>query len=294
MKRARVKGDALSPGAVVKVIDDGKCYPSYETMVQLDRRHSDVSWALARKLKLARWVREDDEDDDEDGDVDDKWRTFLLKTGDVGIVLDMARETLPDSKLIVGIYVESHGRDFLVSSDGLEVLVRSLSQSSPSTPSVIMQQLWDTHDVTGDVSLVAESGEVVRAHRNVLAVASPVLAAAFTSGMKEATMGQVELSDTTAPVIQGVLKFLYTGHAPVYLDSMQVWTFAHKYQVIELARYVAPLIVAAMTPENAADTVRMLRDFDSKEGAASSPFVDAVIDLWYDDRDMMREILRRL
>jgi len=62
-----------------------------------------------------------------------------------------------------------------------------------------------------DVTFKLGDGEV-RAHRCVLAAASPAFAGMFTSPLRESSSGVVELPDCKDRAMRVVLRILYTGH----------------------------------------------------------------------------------
>ena len=78
--------------------------------------------------------------------------------------------------------------------------------------SIFSEQLWASavNRMMTDVEfLVGE--EAFGAHRSLLSARSPVFAAMFASGMKEAETGQVRIEDVDPTTFQQFLKFLYTG-----------------------------------------------------------------------------------
>ena len=61
-----------------------------------------------------------------------------------------------------------------------------------------------------DVQFVAGK-ESFYAHRSILSARSPVLAAMFTSGMKECLIGQVLIDDVEPSTFRHFMEFVYTG-----------------------------------------------------------------------------------
>ena len=81
--------------------------------------------------------------------------------------------------------------------------------------------------------------ETFGAHRSLLSARSPVFAAMFSSGMKEAECGQVRIEDVDSVVFQSFLKFLYTGMFESSAKDKDLFNVADKYRVetlIELCR----------------------------------------------------------
>lgn len=65
--------------------------------------------------------------------------------------------------------------------------------------------------IHADVTLKAAGGEVVKAHRSVLTLFSPVFNTMFTCGMQEHQTGVVELMDINVEVLKLFLIMLYSG-----------------------------------------------------------------------------------
>ena len=82
--------------------------------------------------------------------------------------------------------------------------------------------------------------EAFGAHRSLLSARSPVFAAMFSSGMKEAETGQVRVEDVDPTTFQQFLKFLYTGtFEPSFMDG-DLFDVADKYQVETLMELCRP------------------------------------------------------
>ncbi len=81
-----------------------------------------------------------------------------------------------------------------------------------------------------DVEFLVEE-EAFGAHRSLLSARSPVLAAMFTSGMKEAKTGKVLIEDVDSSLFGIFLKFLYTGTFEPSSRDRELFTVADKYQV---------------------------------------------------------------
>ena len=65
--------------------------------------------------------------------------------------------------------------------------------------------------IDADVTLKAAEGEVVKAHRSMLTLFSPVFNTMFTCEMQEHRTGVVELIDTNVEVLKLFLVLLYSG-----------------------------------------------------------------------------------
>ncbi|XP_040183005.1 actin-binding protein IPP-like [Rana temporaria] len=71
-----------------------------------------------------------------------------------------------------------------------------------------------------DVTIQTEE-EHFLCHRVVLASVSPYFRALFMSPMKEATLGEVCLSDVPSTVLQIILHYIYTGEVDVTMDNVE-------------------------------------------------------------------------
>ena len=101
-------------------------------------------------------------------------------------------------------------------------------------------QLWAAavnRKMTDVEFLVGE--EAFGAHRSLISARSPVFAAMFISGMKEAATGQVRIEDVDPTTFQHFLKFLYTGMFEPSSKDRELFKVADKYGVetlMELGR----------------------------------------------------------
>ena len=69
----------------------------------------------------------------------------------------------------------------------------------------------DTCDSPCDVTLVIDDGKEVKAHRHILAQASPFFEKLLSSNMKESREGVIRLEMLTESVLGDILEFVYTG-----------------------------------------------------------------------------------
>jgi len=108
------------------------------------------------------------------------------------------------------------------------------------------EQLWTAavnRKMTDVEFLVGE--EAFGAHRSLLSARSPVFAAMFASGMKEAETGRVTIEDVNPTTFQRFLKFLYTGMFEPSSKDGELFTVADKYRVeilMELCRPATKLV----------------------------------------------------
>merc|ERR1711920_696282 len=143
----------------------------------------------------------------------------------------------------------------------------------------MMRQMWASRvDAQDAVILIAEGGEEIPVHACVLAAASPVFAAALNVGMKETTTRRINVTETPKEVVEGALAILYTGIEPCRLDLDQTLVFAHKYNIVEVAKHVAPKLIKSLSVNNAANVARLLRDFDTSS-ASQTQFVGTILNM---------------
>ena len=70
-------------------------------------------------------------------------------------------------------------------------------------------------DYLCDTTLVAKEGREFKAHRNVLSAVSPFFVKLFQSEMKEKEEGIIRFEKISAPILEDVLEFIYTGHVKI-------------------------------------------------------------------------------
>ncbi len=98
--------------------------------------------------------------------------------------------------------------------------------------SVINKKLTDVELLVGE--------KTFSAHRSLLSIRSPVFAAMFNSGMKEAKTGQVRVEDVNPNTFGHFLYFLYTGTLEPAADKEELYPLADRYQVETLVNLCRP------------------------------------------------------
>jgi len=63
-----------------------------------------------------------------------------------------------------------------------------------------------------DITLMTKGGKEIKAHRNVLSVASPFFLKLLQSDMRENREGIVRFEEISGAVMEDVLEFIYTGN----------------------------------------------------------------------------------
>ena len=100
--------------------------------------------------------------------------------------------------------------------------IECLAESLSADPSKHRQELLERLDILRnndsfcDVTIAVEDKEF-KAHRAVLAAASPFFLALLTSDMKESNeqLIKVDLEEATESVVEDALKYLYTGNVTI-------------------------------------------------------------------------------
>lgn len=82
----------------------------------------------------------------------------------------------------------------------------------------IPQDTWDDPCNTC-ITLVVENGKEFKAHRHILAEASPFFGKLLNSDMKEPKKGVVRLEMVTEPVLGDTLEFIYTGYVQIWFED---------------------------------------------------------------------------
>jgi speckle-type POZ protein len=105
-----------------------------------------------------------------------------------------------------------------------------------------------------DVKFIIEDKEMA-AHAAILASASPVMAAMFEPGkFKEGQSRTVEITDIEPEVFQQLLRYVYTGSAPLMQEDSiaeHLLIAANKYQMDKLKAECEETLVGKITLDNA-------------------------------------------
>ena len=87
-------------------------------------------------------------------------------------------------------------------------------------PPTALAHIWEEQKFT-DVDFII-SGQVIPAHKAVLAAQSQYFESMLYGSMREASMSEVELEDISVPAFRKVLHFAYTGYVNMDNVSLQV------------------------------------------------------------------------
>jgi speckle-type POZ protein len=103
-------------------------------------------------------------------------------------------------------------------------------------------------------------GQKFAAHKNILAMRSPVFAAMFQHPTKELQTGEVEVEDVDPDVFQEVLRYLYTGLTrSTAMDVMATGLLvaADKYLLDELKNRCETHLIRQMSAKNCLDLLTL-------------------------------------
>jgi BTB/POZ domain/Leucine rich repeat len=111
------------------------------------------------------------------------------------------------------------------------------------------KDLWDTKNFSDFIIVIGSKEFAV--HKNVLATQSSVFTAIFLNDMKEKQTRKMEIEDFAADVVEGMLKFMYTGKLKDEKHAMDLFAIAVKYEVKNLKRVTENLILHNLDESNA-------------------------------------------
>ncbi len=119
-------------------------------------------------------------------------------------------------------------------------------------------QILDQHEELFEKMLFSDitfnvRGQKLAAHKNILAMRSPVFSAMFTHPTKEMQTGEVEIEDVDPDVFQEVLRYLYTGLTrSTTMDVMApaLLAAAEKYLIDELKSRCETHLIRQMSAKN--------------------------------------------
>jgi speckle-type POZ protein len=126
---------------------------------------------------------------------------------------------------------------------------------------LILRQLEESFEkmLFSDVTFNVH-GRKLAAHKNILAMRSPVFAAMFQHPTKEMLSGEVEVEDVDPDVFQEVLRYLYTGLTrSTAMDVMApaLLTAADKYLLDQLKTRCETHLIHQMSSQNCLDLLAL-------------------------------------
>nr|XP_024218264.1 kelch-like ECH-associated protein 1 isoform X2 [Halyomorpha halys] len=114
-----------------------------------------------------------------------------------------------------------------------------------------MMSMMKCHQMLTDVTLIVGS-EKMKAHRVMLAAASPYFKAMFTGGLKECDAREVTIHDVCPATMYLILDFIYTGQIRVTeLTVCRLLPAAAMFQVTDVIRACCIFLERQLSPANA-------------------------------------------
>ena len=121
-------------------------------------------------------------------------------------------------------------------------------------------------DYLCDITLVTNDDREFKAHRNVLAAASPFFCKLLESDMKENREGIIRFEEISGCVMEDVLEFIYTGTVEVTQENAKELIAAGNYLMIPSLKTVSGrFLEAEMTDSNCISTFYFAEKYDCVE-----------------------------
>lgn len=122
----------------------------------------------------------------------------------------------------------------------------------------LSRHLFDSRDDGGDFTITCGSKEL-KAHRSILAAASPVFQAMISSDMVEGRTLSLVMTDADERDVLALLRFIYTGELGDDTNYCAVLRLADKYNVETLIQLCCTRISTVFNSSTAVEIVRTLR-----------------------------------
>ncbi|XP_014225944.1 speckle-type POZ protein B-like [Trichogramma pretiosum] len=118
-----------------------------------------------------------------------------------------------------------------------------------------------------DVKLITSDDNDIPAHKNILAVASPVFRAMFTHDMLENKGNSVEITDTPYNILVEMLRFIYTGDIVSTKTDivLEILAVADKYQVDNLKIMCEKILSANLSTKNAIEILSAAQKYNAMD-----------------------------
>lgn len=149
-------------------------------------------------------------------------------------LLERQRKLLPNDSLTVNCVVTVYG----CSRATLQGLPKDKTVDSSFTHGILSRDLKNYFSSEfgqhhSDITLMAD-GQLLPAHKNMLAARSSVFRAMFSNPMLENKSGQVEIQDTKPDVLRQFLAYIYSANIPDLSYAEELLIVADKYNVLSL------------------------------------------------------------
>ncbi|XP_064459069.1 speckle-type POZ protein-like [Ornithodoros turicata] len=131
-------------------------------------------------------------------------------------------------------------------------------QNPPRGPSLLddIGRLMEDCDLA-DITLTAED-KAFHAHKNILAMRSPVFLAMFKNNMRETRVDQVDMEDLSADALEGLITFIYTDSVP-NIDTLAVDLIqaGEKYDLKRLKSMCEHSLASNISVDTAVEVLRL-------------------------------------
>lgn len=153
----------------------------------------------------------------------------------------------------------------------------------------LSQHLWASRE-DGDFTISC-GGKELRAHRSVLAAASPAFQAMISSDMLEGRTQSLAIPDAEIRDVQSMLQFIYTGELDKDSNVCGIVRVADKYGIDGLVELCCSRILADFGSDTAVEAVRALRVSGNTTMVATFEQLSAII---CSNPVLCRTVLRQL
>ncbi|XP_044575299.1 speckle-type POZ protein B-like [Cotesia glomerata] len=164
-------------------------------------------------------------------------------------LLDNKAEFLPNDTLTIQV-------EIIIDDDALTIPVENLSNSSPSQLGQDLGNLYENKE-NCDITIIVGNTRF-KAHKLILSVRSPVLAAAFTHDMIEKKSNEVSIPDIDPEIFEKVLRYIYTGQvSDQEVVAARLLEAADKYQLLSLKKLCEEALMRSSNRGNIVEIVAL-------------------------------------
>eukprot|EP00930_Biecheleria_cincta_P007850 TRINITY_DN109129_c0_g1_i1.p1 TRINITY_DN109129_c0_g1~~TRINITY_DN109129_c0_g1_i1.p1 ORF type:complete len:312 (-),score=57.51 TRINITY_DN109129_c0_g1_i1:160-1026(-) len=194
-----------------------------------------------------------------------------------------SKHALPGQEIYNAVLEIRNGSYRVNMSATSRILIRKKAEAILSKPDSLGEKLWKKLKFT---DFVVACGEEIPCHRAVLAEASPVLAAAVESTMREGREGRLEIKDVEASAVKAMLQYMYTGEVNCDANALaSALLLADRYDVKGLFQAVQEQILEKLDASNIFSISKVLKPL--KESLVVKPVWDALRERIKSDDSLM-------